>query len=239
MITNQTAELEQIAAELAHEVKNPLSLVSAGVDLLELNDTHEENAKNYSLMRREIGKINDLLLDFIQFAKPQENNFNEVSLLTMICELIDLLKTAHNKKIEFEIVCRPRSLRKELFNAAENFTIFADSGKIKRVFQNLLKNAVEAVTNKRFDNGEHGKIKVIFLKTRKHIIIKIIDNGIGLDKEQAAMLCRPFFTTKTGGSGLGLYLSKNIISDHGGTLYISGERGKGCKSEVIFPVNFT
>lgn len=211
--------IEQIAAGLAHEVKNPLSLVRANIDLLELTDSEDLHKNNYMIMRREIEKINDLLLDFIQFAKPIENNLEVMDIIPVISELLDTVRLTYSKKIQFSLDCE---------GLGEGLLVFGDTSKIRRVLLNIIKNAVEAV-------DENGMIKLYVKRNGKYVEIICKDNGKGFDSEQLKKMSEPFFTTKQGGSGLGLFISKAIIDEHKGIFNISGESGKGCTVTIKIP----
>lgn len=222
--------LEQVAATLAHEVKNPLSLVKANIDILEQNDAEERNSRSYKIMRRELDKINELLLDFIQFAKPAGEGLSRLRLRELLEGLLEPLKISYRGKIEFSLSA-----------IEENIEVKADENKLKRVFGNMFKNAVEAIealapeARERRAGGEYGFIEVTLDKKEGAAEITIEDNGRGMTAEEAAQASRPFFTTKRGGSGLGVYLSKSIVSEYGGELLINGREEGGCKVTVMLP----
>lgn len=211
--------MEEIAAGLAHEVKNPLSLVKANLDLLELNDLQKRYEKNYKIMHREIERINDLLLDFIQFAKPTEDYKTVFSLNALLFDLIDSLILAHTN-IDFI-----SSFEEHECN------LFGDEDKIRRVILNILKNAIEAIEGK-----DAGVIKISLSQNDKFIILSISDNGKGITSDEQKKICSPFYTTKSGGSGLGLYLSNSIIGEHGGKFEIEGKEGEGCLVTIKLPI---
>lgn len=219
--------MEEIAAGLAHEVKNPLSLVKANLDLLELGDLQKRHEKNYKIMHREIERINNLLLDFIQFAKPMDDYKTVFSLNDVLYDLVDSLILTHTD-IEFIF---PHNYR--------DFSVFGDEDKIRRVILNVLKNAVEAISAVDTADGEEGEIsgvvEVKLSETDGFIVLEVLDNGKGITADEQKRVCNPFYTTKQDGSGLGLYLSRSIIEEHGGKFEIAGKEGGGCVVRIELP----
>lgn len=211
--------MEQIAAGLAHEAKNPLALIRVNIDLLQDEDRESKHNKNYSIVRRELDKINDLLLDFIQFAKPMDNLLENVDIMEIFEKLISDLKISYNKPMSISLTtsCMPE----------ERFVI-CDKSKIERVFFNLIKNSVEAI-------DDNGKIKINVGVKSNYLKITIEDNGKGMTEEELEKISSPFYTTKKGGSGLGLFMSRTIIGEHNGLFEITGKENEGCKVLIMLP----
>ncbi len=211
--------IEQIAAGLAHEVKNPLSLVRANIDLLELSDSETMHKKNYRIMRRELERINDLLLDFIHLTRPSADSFEKVRVAPIVMDLIDVTKTTYTKEIDFVLN----------FQLSETeLAVMGDKEKIRRVFLNIIKNAVEAIDS-------NGRIKICISQENSFVKIVFEDNGKGFSKDDLERVCMPFYTTKEGGSGLGIYICKTIIEEHNGSFEIKAEANKGCTVTVMLP----
>ena len=206
--------IEQIAASLAHEVKNPISLVRANLDLLELNDTLHEFTRNYVMMRRELDKINELIIDFISFAQPYKKIDEAVNLQDMISELVG----------DMSVALKDVSFRVEM--AGKDFVISGDRTKIENVFNNILKNAVEAID---YD----GDVTVDMRNENGYVIISITDSGCGV--EDIEQIMEAFYTTKENGSGLGLFISHKTIANHKGELLIENGAEKGCIVTVKLP----
>ncbi len=203
--------IEQIAASLAHEVKNPISLVRANLDLLELNDTLHEFTKNYVMMRRELDRINDLITDFISFAKPYEKIAQDVDIKEIISSLIEEMSTALNG-VSFNLSV-----------TGNKFIISGDLTKIKNVFDNIFKNAVEAMDYK-------GEIKAHIYTEGGYVVVSVSDSGCGI--EDIKKVTEAFYTTKENGSGLGLFISGKTIADHNGKLLIENNEERGCRVTV-------
>lgn len=220
-IYDYNKSIEQIAASLAHEVKNPLSLVRANIDLLELTDVEIKHKKNYRIMRQEIEKINDLLLDFIQLTKPVERKFGDIHIISVILDIIDTVKVTYSEKVDF--------ILNFLCNIENDLIVCGDEDQIRRVFLNIIKNAYEAIETK-------GIIKINISEESGFVKLVFEDNGKGMDKDELKKINTPFYTTKEGGSGLGLYISRSTVESHGGKFDITGESEKGCVVTIMLPV---
>ena len=218
-----TATFEQIAASLAHEVKNPLALVKANIELLEISDRGKRHQKNYRIMRQEIERINELLLDFIQIADPANVRIAVFSLNEMLHSLCDSLQAAFGHKIDFDVD----------FGGSIIF-LAADEKKLRQVFYNLLKNSIESIKEK--GSAEKGLIKVSAARENETAVIRIQDNGIGVSQDELRKTDEPFYTTKKGGSGLGLYFCKTVVSRHGGTFKLAKREEGGCEVRITIPI---
>ena len=216
---------EQMAAGLAHEVRNPLSLVQASIALLELNETADDIRRRYSVMRRELDRANCALTELMHLAKPapHERDRTPLSLNELLCRLIDTLRSAYGNAVTFA-----------LDSAAGDYIIRADKESLLRLFHNVLKNAIESVTEARTDGS--GLIHLALAATDGFITITITDNGCGLTEEENKHASEPFFTTKACGTGLGLHISRAAAEAHGGTLTIQGTAGIGCTVTIRLPL---
>jgi len=223
VIKNESFErsIVELAAGLAHEVRNPLSLVSANIDLLELNDDRPAHAKNYRVMRRELTRVNDMLTDFMGLAKPIDNVCPAVSISVprLLREIVDDL--------------RPAMHGISLYLESEDLApcISADAEALRRLFVNLIKNAAESISLTGRVDGEI----VIEVHSGGGAIVTISDNGMGADDDTISRMSLPFFTTKPDGTGLGLYLAGHIIDAHNGELTFERTEGGGLCVTVALP----
>jgi len=207
----------QLAAGIAHEVRNPLTSIKGFLQLMqsELN-TH---TSYFDIIESEMNRIELILTELLVLSKPQDLKF-EMKELAVIIEhvkaLIDTNAIMKNIVINTYYEC-------------ENMVIRCDENQLKQVFINLLKNSIEAMP----DGGKitievknHGKDKV-------KILFK--DTGSGIPKELLKKIGQPFFTTKENGTGLGIMVSKQIIENHHGTIHIWSD-SKGTIIEIILPL---
>ena len=217
---NEVAALEQIAAALAHEVKNPLTLAKARLDLLESSDERIDNKKSYNLIRKELNKINDIMLDFINIMQtPDEENFDFVYLSDIIYSLAERYKEIYESRINFTVDVENTEV-----------VILGNEKNIQILFNNIIKNALEAIEK----DGQ------IFLSVRTNqangsIIATVRDTGKGIPKDLENKIHENYFTTKKFGSGLGLSICKKIAQDHKGKFEISNNDDLGCIAKVVFP----
>lgn len=209
----------QLAAGVAHEIRNPLTALKGFTQLLEKStDPHKGY---FSIMMSELNRIELIVNEFLFLAKPQSVKFQKKDLQKLILHSITLLETQailNNVQIHTD-------LDPDLppIDCAEN--------QIKQVFINLLKNAVEAMP-------KGGKIYVNMKRfCPGQISISVTDEGCGIPEEMIKRMGEPFFTTKEKGTGLGLVVSQKIIENHQGILQIHSEKGKGTTVQIFLPVD--
>lgn len=207
----------QLAAGIAHEVRNPLTAIKGFMQLMEVP---LDNTAYVEIIKNEIDRIELILSELLVLAKPQDVKFNVESLNTLIQEvktLIDTQAIMQNINIEF-------------VNQIGNLNISCDKSQLKQVVINFLKNSIEAMPNGGtilIEIQEHSKNKAK---------ITIQDTGTGIPKHILKKIGQPFFTTKEGGTGLGVMISKQIIENHNGSLQFWSDK-KGTIIEVILPLN--
>jgi len=212
--------LGRIATCLAHEIRNPLSSVKMNVQIF----ARHVSLKGYDKRRleivlKEIDRLEKLLSDVLDFAKPLSLNLGKTNLKDILMQCIENLKPQIEEKqiiMKLKYSKRIPSLR-------------LDEEKIKQAFYNILLNAIQAI-----DKG--GRVEITGTMKKQNVIFSIIDNGCGIKKSDMPFIFDPFFSTKPKGTGLGLPLAKKIIEAHGGAINIKAKRPKGTCVEVIIPV---
>lgn len=208
------ASVGQIAAGIAHEVKNPLTAVKGFLQLL-----RERHDRNYvEIAESELENAIDILQNLLQVSKPEMEDETYVS-VNLAVELDSLTQLFQDQFYRVTI-------HKE-FQAPDTY-IFGKKNKLKKVFFNLLKNAFEAIP-------DQGSIYIEHTVTDDEVIVCIQDNGLGIPQEKLSMLGTPFFSTKANGTGMGLTLVFSVIYQHGGTIEVQSEEGVGTKFTISFP----
>lgn len=229
LLKNLSADL---TVALAHEVKNPISLIMANIELLELDGIFNSNQKNIAVIKKELNKISKLITDFMLLyqSKDIENiyNFNLFDIIEDVEEEYRI--TNHKNNISFYLNC---------FCEPEDTVILCDEFKINMLLSNIYKNALESLKDikniKDIKDIKHGQIITNIYIIKDKLIVEIIDNGHGIKQEIKDNIYEPFKTTKIDGSGIGLSICKNIISEIDGDISIrNNELEEGCIVKIIF-----
>ncbi|WP_347552027.1 ATP-binding protein [Pseudalkalibacillus hwajinpoensis] len=208
----------QLAAGIAHELRNPLTSLKGFLKLIHVKNTDQDIERYIQVMDSEFHRIEQIIDEFLILAKPQKTNFSSHGIDHILDEVIELLNGQANMK---SIV-----LKKDYPATLPN--VYCESNQIKQVFINLIKNAMEAIT-------EDGEITVIAEEVEDMLRIKIKDNGIGIPHEELNKLGSPFYTTKESGTGLGLSICKQIIDRHQGEFCIKSKEGEGTEVTITLP----
>ncbi len=213
------ATLGEMAAGLAHEIRNPLAGI-AGVMEIVGRDLPPNSAAISVLgeVRHEVVHINKIVSELLEIARPKPPVFRPGDLVA-VAEHACLFASdqAATKKVTLEVS------KGDPLPALE-----FDRGQIHQVLLNLLLNAVQAC-------GEGGSVRVEFSSDEKFVTVTVIDTGKGIPPEVLPNIFRPFFTTKGNGTGLGLSLARRIVEDHGGRLAATSELGKGSQFALALP----
>ncbi|GGA62231.1 ATP-binding protein [Ornithinibacillus halotolerans] len=204
----------QLAAGIAHEIRNPLTSIKGFLQLLQAGVNRKD--VYYKIMIDEIEKMETITSEMLFVSKPLTENKQQESLLTMLQDVLELLKPqAKLKNVLLEI-------------NGEEQDIFCDKSQMKQVFINIIKNAIEAME-------EAGKIVITIREVDNDIFIDISDEGPGIDEAVIHKLGEPFFTTKQQGTGLGLMITKQLLDRHRAKLEILQNEIKGSTFRIIFP----
>lgn len=215
--SDKLSAVGQLAAGVAHEIRNPLTTLKGFVQLLQ-SDLDEQHAE---IMLTELDRINLIVSEFLILSKPQVTNYEVKDMKNILDNIISLLET--------QAIIKNIQLISE-FDLNIPF-IKCEQNQLKQVFINLLKNAMEAMPN-------GGEITVKAKKINEEMVsILVIDQGIGIEEKKIPNLGEPFYTTKEDGTGLGLMVCFKIIENHGGSMKISSQLNKGTTVEVCLPIN--
>ena len=215
---DKLAAVGQLAAGVAHEIRNPLTSIKGYAEFLSMDETAKDRQEYFDIILEEIERVNSIVEEFMLLSKPTVSVLEKKPLLPIMDNVVSIL--------DYQL----RKNKIQLHRSYENPNLFVecDENKLKQVFLNFIKNAVEAMPN-------GGSIEITVKKENDSISIVIKDSGIGMSKEQLKKLGEPFFTTKKDGNGLGLMVSFKIIENLKGKVYIESELGKGTSFHITLP----
>jgi PAS domain S-box-containing protein len=215
--TEKLSLVGELAAGIAHEIRNPLTTIRGFVQILDYFS--EEKKLLYSkTILEEIDRINFIVSEFMVFAKPHAVNFNDCNILEIVKNVIHFLGAeAAMKDVEFI----------EDFHLDDIF-IYGERNQLSQVFLNIIKNSIDALP-------KGGQIKILCKLYKNRVLVSIKDNGIGMTKAQVHKIGEPFYTTKEKGNGLGLMVSYKIIENHSGRIIVESELNKGTTFKITFP----
>jgi two-component system sensor histidine kinase PilS (NtrC family) len=207
------AVVGEMAAGLAHEIKNPLTSLSGSIQLLaESNHYDLDQKKLMNIVRREAERLNTLVSDFLLFARPKIGNVQLLDVRKVLEETIALFQ--HHEKFSDNI--------KIIKHYGEDVWTKMDPGHLRQILLNLLLNASEAIGSK------EGVISVSsYIGKDKTTRIRITDTGEGMDEEVMKSIFDPFFTTKPKGSGLGLSIVLRILESYNYQIDVKSKKNKG------------
>ncbi|MCD9020913.1 ATP-binding protein [Cohnella silvisoli] len=205
----------QLAAGVAHEIRNPLTTIRGFVQL-----SREQGALSASyldIMLSELDRINLIVSEFLVLAKPQLTHFQLTDIRKLLNDIIALLDLhANSVNICFETRFGP-----------EIPLLVCEANQLKQVFINVLKNSIEAMPE-----GGTITIELQYMVSEEIVVVRIIDQGHGISEEDMPRLGEPFFSNKQSGNGLGLMVSQRIIANHKGTMNITSKLGEGTCVEI-------
>lgn len=205
-------------SKLTHELKNPIAVCQGYLEMLNLNN-REKSEKYISIITSEINRSKTIIDEFSNYGKLKKIDIEEMDISYLFDDIIALL-TPLFKQNKATIT----------INTPDEIYIKGDYNKLKQVFINLLKNTLEAKKE-----NSLLKVQIIIKINKKHLTIRIIDNGIGMDEETLSRISEIFYTTKRNGTGLGLAYSKEVIKLHKGNLKIKSELNKGTEMIITLP----
>lgn len=216
------AAVGQLAAGIAHEIRNPLTGISGSIELLSQNSQSADDRKLSKIILKEIDRLNRLISEFLDFAKPEQPPSDLVDLGKLLNEAIEHLK--------LDKTLNEGGTRWSYKNEG-SVMVFAHRDKLRQAFLNILLNALQANQGRPDPAVE---IRVATRDDRAEVLIK--DHGSGMKKEILHRIFEPFLTTKAKGTGLGLAITHKIIEAHQGRIFVESEEQVGTQFLITFPV---
>lgn len=215
---DKLAAVGQLAAGVAHEIRNPLTSMKGYAEFLQLDENDSERQEFLDIILDEIERVNDIVEDFMVLAKPQIVNLETKNIVPVVQNVLSLL--------EFE--ARKRNVHLHFDSKEEHILVSCDENRLKQVFLNFLKNGMDAMPN-------GGNLHVGVELREGEVQISIVDTGVGIPEDKLKRLGEPFYTTKKTGNGLGLMVSFKIIESHNGRILVESELNKGTSFSIVLP----
>jgi signal transduction histidine kinase len=221
---SELEELSRLTGGLAHEIKNPLSVIKVNLKLVSEDLTgKDENtrraAKKIAAVQKETDRLEQILEDFLRYVKTTELHLSDVDINRIVSDMIDF----------YSPQAFSRSITVRSSPAGESLVCKADADMLKQVLLNLFINAQQAMPG----GGE------LLLRTQKNgenAVIIVSDTGKGIEPENMDKIFNAYYSTKSGGSGLGLSTSKKIIEAHNGSIRVDSVPGKGTSFTIQLPL---
>jgi two-component system sensor histidine kinase PilS (NtrC family) len=214
--SERLATVGELAAGVAHEIRNPLASISGSIELLRsAPQVSDDDRTLMNIVHREIQRLNVLIGDLLDYANPRPSQPVELDLGVLARETVQVAR-GDQAFSQVELVC----------DADEPRMITADPAKLRQVLWNLLRNASDAAAA----GGKHVRVEV--RGDGDGASMAVIDDGPGIPADKLARIFDPFFTTKQTGTGLGLATCHAIVTEHGGRIDVESEVGKGTKMVV-------
>jgi signal transduction histidine kinase len=217
-------ELAELSGSLAHEIKNPLSVIRMNMDLLAEDFADAETPRErralakIAMVQKQCSRLENLLRDFLKFARLRDLELSPGNLNEVVSRVLDF----------FEPQAKTACIRFIRFLEPSLPSIKLDEQTVYSALLNLVKNSIEAMP-------DGGQLLARTRLIRNGVALDLIDTGCGMDSQTALKMFEPFFSTKNGGSGLGLPTARKIIEAHGGRIDVQSEVGHGTQFTIEFP----
>lgn len=219
--SEKMAAVGQLAAGIAHEIRNPLASMSGSIQLLEssLKRDQDEERRLMKIVLREIDRLNNLITEFLDFVRPDIISTDPVDLNSLVRELIEMLSMNPNLKKNVQ----------QIVELGEIEPIHGNRDKLKQALLNILINGYQAMSD-----SPEPRLTIRTFSRSGSTLISISDNGCGMDEIGIRRMFEPFHTTKPKGTGLGLAITHKIIQTHNGEIFVQSQKGKGTEFVIEF-----
>jgi signal transduction histidine kinase len=213
--------VNQLAAGLAHEVRNPLTSIKGFIQLMAIKGDKPPIKSHMDIILTEIERINKLIGEFQHLTRPLGNPaYNVIDMENVVFDVVTLMRgQCVHKNVSLLFLPGVGTRKKE---------VIGDESQLKQVLINLIKNAIDAV-------NKNGEIDVSMETEENKLVVRVKDNGTGMPAKIVKKIGTPFFTTKETGNGLGLSVCYNIIRNHGGEILVESKEGKGTVFSIQLP----
>ena len=226
-LNQQLAAVGELSAGIAHEIRNPLSAINTSVGMLQsVAELSGDDQELLRIISEESRRLEKVVSEFIQFARPQKPVFEKLRFSRLVSDIIRIFQSSGDGTVQivFEKKRDPGAF-------------WFDGNMIRQIVVNLVKNALDAISNAGVENGE------IFISLDRREVnaqyfaeLVVRDNGPGVPSEKQSQIFQPFFSTKPDGLGMGLSISRKIVEQHGGQLFLEPGRSGGAEFHLLLPL---
>jgi signal transduction histidine kinase len=210
----------QLAAAVAHEIRNPLTSLKGFIQLMQT--TGSVNHDHLDIMHSEVERIDLISGEMLILGKQQDLQYQPENIDSILRQVIVLMEAQANID-NVSIHYKPYEI--------EPLYVMAEANQLKQVCINIIKNAVEAIPH-----DQNGKVSISLDRQDGEALVIVSDNGVGMDPERIETIGEPFYSTKEKGTGLGLAICKKIIEKHQGKIVFHSEKQKGTVVEISLPL---
>jgi len=212
------AAIGQLAAGIAHEIRNPLAGISGSIQLLSSETQNQDDLKLMKIIHKEIDRLNNLITEFLDYSKPEKRPDQKIDLALVVNEVVQNIKLSNQTPQNLSLILQINS-----------GLILGFADKLKQAFLNIMMNAIQAMST-----VAQPILKINLEAYEEYVQLTIEDNGCGMSLETQKRIFEPFYTTKNKGTGLGLAITHKVLDSHQVKMKIESELGQGTKFILIF-----
>lgn len=227
------AQIGTLTSGLAHELRNPLNAIKANLqlmeeDMLRLESGEGQHTRRVRRLLKEVGRLDKILTDFLLFVRSGEYKFEKTDLSALLHDVVSILQ--------------PQADAAGVMLLADlaEVTADVDAQSLKQAVMNLAINGLQAMEPVEGEAEAPGRQKTLMLKLQQaeaNAVIEVIDTGRGIPAAEQSRVFELFYTSRRGGTGIGLAMVAKTVQAHGGEIQCSSEEGKGTSFRIILPVN--
>ncbi len=219
------ASIGRLAAGIAHEIRNPLASISGSIEMLKTTPGADADSRQLmDIAVREVDRLNRLITDLLEYARPRSEERRHLDLGEHAGEIVRAFEQERREKITVAV------------ELPAGVIVEVAPGQLRQVLWNLIRNAADATAMSTSGGGE---IAICLSVDGTRAALAIRDQGPGIPRDRVDRIFEPFYSTKTGGTGLGLATVARIVTDHGGTIDVASEPGQGATFTVRLPLATT